>query len=110
MTSPGSSRAYVEPDDERFWDDPAWSGDSGASIEFDDRASFLLGVDLRARGETRHLQAVAGFLAGVERPGNPLRSWFLREAELAGHWSESLLDSRLRALRRGCSGSPTAGT
>lgn len=95
--------SYVEIDDPRFCDDAAFDGDATDDITFEDRAAFLLGVDLRHRCADHHRRAVESFIADVSRPDSRERGLLLREATRVGAWSEALLESRFRALHDGLS-------
>ena len=84
---------YVERDDARCFDDVAIPHD----LDLDERAAFLLGVDLSAVCEAAHRTRLASFLA---RMGDANQSPY---ALMAGRWPRDYeaLGRKLAALRAG---------
>ena len=84
---------YVEPDHDRFHDEP------DPALEFEARAPFLLGIDLARRGSSQHAGAVLGFIERMSETDGRVATAFLSEAQSVGNWNDRLFALRFDALR-----------
>lgn len=87
---------YVEDDDPRRFDEPALEG-----REWDERASYLLGLDLKAVCGERHLGRIRGFVGLVGDPARREYSWMLQASPAGWRAEPTALPRRLMALLSG---------
>jgi len=87
---------YVDGDDPRRFDEPALEG-----RDWDERPSFLLGMDLRAVCSERHSERIREFASRAGDPARREHSWLLAAAPAAWRTDAEALPRRLQALRDG---------